>query len=136
MLKPFSLLLNWKITVYHAPILLAKSIGYVGEFGKYMLEDIAKNNGFAPSDIEFIRVGMHGLDALLSNKVDAFIGIDCIQGIELGARAQDYCLLRIDMLADLACCCFCSIALITHDDFQEQQPKTIEAFCCAVKKEM
>ncbi len=112
--------------------LKGKRIGYVGEFGKHMMEDILKKWSIPKSDIELIRVGMYGVDALIVDRIDGFIGINCIQGLELESRIGSSHILRIDELADLGCCCFCSIALICHEDFIKEEPDTITALCRAL----
>jgi pyrimidine precursor biosynthesis enzyme len=113
-----------------------KRIGYVGEFGKIMIQDIAYAHGISSSDITLIKVGMHGVDALMDNRVDGTIGINCIQGLELESRTKDSHMLRIDELADLGCCCFCSIALICHDDFLDQNRELVALVCKSLFKSM
>lgn len=43
-------------------------------------------------------------------------------------------MLRIDELAELGCCCFCSILFIGNEEFIKNNPKKIAAFMRAVKK--
>lgn len=43
-------------------------------------------------------------------------------------------MLRIDELAELGCCCFCSILYIANDNFIAQHPDKIRAFMRAVKR--
>lgn len=116
--------------------LAGKRIGYVGEFGKYMLNDLAMRHNLDQGSYEAIRVGMHGINALASGRVDAFMGINCIQGLELEHCAGSAHMLRIDEIADLGCCCFCSIALIAHDDFIVEQPDAVRAVCRALQRGM
>lgn len=43
-------------------------------------------------------------------------------------------MLRIDELAELGCCCFCSILYIANDNFVHQCPDKVRAFMRAVKR--
>lgn len=43
-------------------------------------------------------------------------------------------MLRIDDLAQLGCCCFCSILYIANDDFVQKNPEKVRAFMRAVKR--
>lgn len=116
--------------------LAGKRVGYVGEFGKYMLNDLALRHNLEQGSYESIRVGMHGINALLAGRVDAFMGINCIQGLELEHAAGSAHMLRIDEIANLGCCCFCSIALIAHNDFIVERPEEIRAVCRALQRGM
>ncbi|KAK0246553.1 Glycylpeptide N-tetradecanoyltransferase, partial [Friedmanniomyces endolithicus] len=43
-------------------------------------------------------------------------------------------MLRIDELAELGCCCFCSILYIGNEKFISENPDKVHAFMRAVKK--
>jgi pyrimidine precursor biosynthesis enzyme len=43
-------------------------------------------------------------------------------------------MLRIDQLAELGCCCFCSILYIANDAFIAANPEKVEKFMNAVKR--
>lgn len=43
-------------------------------------------------------------------------------------------MLRIDVLAELGCCCFCSILIIANDEFLAANPKRVASFMRAVKR--
>jgi len=43
-------------------------------------------------------------------------------------------MLRIDELAELGCCCFCSVLYIGNDEFISKNPEKVKAFLAALKK--
>jgi pyrimidine precursor biosynthesis enzyme len=43
-------------------------------------------------------------------------------------------MLRIDELAELGCCCFCSILYVGNESFIDSNPEKVRAFLRAVKK--
>ncbi|GAA6041426.1 hypothetical protein JCM8097_005245 [Rhodosporidiobolus ruineniae] len=121
--------------------LKGKRIGYVGEFGKIQIDELTRHYGLTPEDYTAIRCGMNVSGAILSGEVDGGIGIDCIQGVELeeamkaaGRPVSDVKMLRIDRLAELGCCCFCSILNIVNDDFLAENPEKVAAFMRAIKR--
>lgn len=96
--------------------LRGKRIGYVGEFGKIQLDELTRHFGMTPQDYQAIRVGMNVTDAIIRGDIDAGIGIENVQQVELeewsvqqGRSRDDVQMLRIDELAELGCCCFCSV---------------------------
>jgi pyrimidine precursor biosynthesis enzyme len=102
-----------------------KRIGYVGEFGKIQVDDLAKQYGMSLSDYTAVRVGMNVTKALQDGEIDAGIGLENVQMVELeewsvqqGRSPADVEMLRIDELADLGCCCFCSVSLILFSGSQ------------------
>ncbi|KAI8969037.1 NMT1/THI5 like-domain-containing protein [Mycotypha africana] len=118
-----------------------KKIGYVGEFGKIQLDDLMKNFGMSPSDYTAVRVGMNCVDAIKKGIVDAGIGIECVQQVELEDYAEEQGwgrdaveMLRIDHLANLGCCCFCSIMYVGNETFVKENPEKCRQFLRAVKK--
>lgn len=54
--------------------------------------------------------------------------------VSQGRPKDDVQMLRIDELAELGCCCFCSILYIGNDTFLKQNPEKVKAFMRAVKK--
>lgn len=96
--------------------LRGKRIGYVGEFGKIQLDELTSHFGMTPKDYDAVRVGMNVTDAIIRGDIDAGIGIENVQQVELeewsvkqGRSRDDVKMLRIDELAELGCCCFCSV---------------------------
>ncbi len=116
--------------------LKGKRIGFVGEFGKIIFDDLAKRAGIAPSDYEMVRVGMHAVDAIARGRVDAAMGIACFQQVELESRCGPTDLLRVDELAGLGCCCFCSVLLIAHENFIASDPDRVHALMQGLQRGM
>ncbi|GAC99599.1 protein NMT1 [Pseudozyma hubeiensis SY62] len=121
--------------------LRGKRIGYVGEFGKIQIDELTSHFGMKPEDYTAVRVGMNATEAIIDGRVDAAIGLENVQMVEL----EDWCeqqsrpradvkMLRIDELAELGCCCFCSILYIANDNFVSQHPDKVRAFMRAVKR--
>lgn len=97
--------------------LRGKRIGYVGEFGKIQLDELTRQYGMTPDDYTAVRVGMNVTGAIIRGEIDAGIGLENVQMVELeewsvqqGRPASDVAMLRIDELAHLGCCCFCSVS--------------------------
>ncbi|KAJ3281849.1 glycylpeptide N-tetradecanoyltransferase [Rhizoclosmatium sp. JEL0117] len=121
--------------------LKGRKIGYVGEFGKVIIDNLTKRYGMTPEDYTAVRVGMNVSDAIIRGVIDAGVGLENIQQVELeewsksqGRTADDVGMLRIDELADLGCCCFCSILYIGNDKFISENPEKVRAFMKAVKR--
>ncbi|KAI9306875.1 NMT1/THI5 like-domain-containing protein [Cunninghamella echinulata] len=122
--------------------LKGKRIGYVGEFGKIQVDDLARQYGMNPdTDYQAIRVGMNVSKALMDGEIDCGIGLENVQMVELeewsvqhGRSPDDVQMLRIDELADLGCCCFCSILMIGNDKFIHENPEKVKKFMKAVKR--
>lgn len=121
--------------------LKGKRIGYVGEFGKIQIDELTKHYGMSPEDYTAVRCGMNVAKCIIEGKIDAGIGIECIQQVELeqylqeiGRPMDDAKMLRIDKLAELGCCCFCTILYICHDKFLEQHPEDVRKFMTAIKR--
>jgi len=121
--------------------LYGKRIGYVGEFGKIQIDELTKHYGMAPGDYTAIRCGMNVSKAIIKGEIDAGIGLENVQMVELqewlaaqGRPKDDVQMLRIDELAELGCCCFCSILYIGNEAFISQYPDKVKAFMAAVKK--
>ncbi|KAI9350376.1 NMT1/THI5 like-domain-containing protein [Pilaira anomala] len=112
----------------------SQSIGYIGEFKKIQLDDLTSHFGMTPKDDVSVRVGMNC-------EIDAGIGIENIQQVELeewsveqGRSRDDVKMLSIDELAELECCCFCSILYIGNEEFIQNNPDKIEKYLCAIKR--
>lgn len=120
--------------------LKGKRIGYVGEFGKIQIDELTKYYNMSPSDYTTVRCGMNVSKALIDGTIDAGIGLENVQQVELeewlkaqGRPTSDVQMLRIDELAELGCCCFCSILLIGNETFIEKHPEELRAFMRAIK---
>ncbi|POW06106.1 hypothetical protein PSTT_09214, partial [Puccinia striiformis] len=118
--------------------LKGKRIGYVGEFGKIQIDELTKYYGMTSDDYTAVRCGMNVSKGIIEGTIDAGIGLENIQQVELeewcksnGRPASDVKMLRIDELAELGCCCFCSILYIVH--WLAAHPKEAGAFMRAVK---
>lgn len=121
--------------------LKGKKIGYVGEFGKIQLDELTAHYGMSPSDYTAVRVGMNVTRSIISGEIDAGIGLENVQMVELEEwlvtqnRSRDEVkMLRIDELAQLGCCCFCSILYIGNDAFLADHPDKVRAFLRACKR--
>jgi ABC-type nitrate/sulfonate/bicarbonate transport system substrate-binding protein len=114
--------------------LKGKRIGYVGEFGKYILDDLLRKNGVDPADVKAVRVGMKVPDALASGAIDAGIGLGNCQLIEVQENnGIDADFLRFEESMGIHCC-FCSVLYITNDKFLKEKPEQAAGFMQAVKK--
>jgi len=121
--------------------LKGKRIGYVGEFGKIQIDELTSHYGMSPSDYTAVRCGMNVSKAIIKGDIDAGIGLENVQMVELAEwlasqnrPRDDVQMLRIDELAELGCCCFCSILYIAHEAFLAQHPTRVRAFMRAVKR--
>ncbi|CAK3952872.1 4-amino-5-hydroxymethyl-2-methylpyrimidine phosphate synthase [Lecanosticta acicola] len=121
--------------------LKGKKIGYVGEFGKIQIDELTSHYGMSPSDYTAVRCGMNVSQAIIRGEIDAGIGLENVQMVELAewlasqGRARDEVqMLRIDELAELGCCCFCSILYIANERFLREHPDKVRAFLRAVKR--
>ncbi|CAK7901627.1 4-amino-5-hydroxymethyl-2-methylpyrimidine phosphate synthase [[Candida] anglica] len=121
--------------------LKGKKIGYVGEFGKIQIDELTKHYGMTPDDYTAVRCGMNVAKYIIEGKIDAGIGIECIQQVELEdylrkqGRPIDHAkMLRIDKLAELGCCCFCTILYICNDEFLAKNPEKVRRIMKALKK--
>ncbi|KEI73263.1 ABC transporter substrate-binding protein [Endozoicomonas elysicola] len=106
-----------------------KRIGYIGRFGKIIIDDLARRANIEPDAYETIRVGMNITDAIIQNKVDAGMGIGCFQQVELEqVSGQETGMLRVDELAGLGCCCFCSILFLVNEAYLENNQENVRRF--------
>ena len=121
--------------------LKGKRIGYVGEFGKIQIDELTSHYGMTPADYTAVRCGMNVTKAIIEGTIDAGIGLENVQMVELeawlegqGRPRTDVQMLRIDELAELGCCCFCSILYIGNERFVAENPAKVRAFLRAVKR--
>ncbi|KAF2152515.1 putative thiamine biosynthesis protein [Myriangium duriaei CBS 260.36] len=121
--------------------LKGKRIGYVGEFGKIQIDELTRHYGMTPDDYTAVRCGMNVSKAIIEGSIDAGIGLENVQMVELeewlvskDRPRDDVQMLRIDELAELGCCCFCSILYIANDSFIAANKPAVSKFLAAVKK--
>ncbi|KAH8817038.1 thiamine synthase [Xylogone sp. PMI_703] len=121
--------------------LKGKRIGYVGEFGKIQIDELTRHYGMTPEDYTAVRCGMNVSKAIIEGSIDAGIGLENVQMVELeewlasqGRPKDDVQMLRIDELAELGCCCFCSILYIANNEFMVNNQDRIRKFMRAVKR--
>ncbi|CDZ75967.1 Putative thiamine biosynthesis protein [Legionella massiliensis] len=113
--------------------IVGKRVGYIGEFGKKIIDDLANLAGIESGSYETVRIGMNLTDAILHDRVDTGIGFINFQRVELEALAGDTEFLRLDQLAGLGCCCFCSIQFIVPEAILKQ-PELIRGFLRATQR--
>ncbi len=111
-----------------------KRVGYIGHFGKVIVDDLFSQAGLKPSDYTPVRVGMHLTEAIKSGKVDTGIGFINFQKVEIEEAFGQASFLRIDELAGLGCCCFCSIMIITHQKHAENDPERVRSMMRATQR--
>ena len=112
-----------------------KRVGYIGHFGKVMIDDLAKQAGIPLDSYETVRVGMNVTAAILRGDIDTGVGFTNFQRIELEElSAEDAGMLRIDELNDLGCCCFCSVQYVANGDYFEKNPEKISGFMRAMRR--
>ncbi|EPE03008.1 nmt1 protein [Ophiostoma piceae UAMH 11346] len=126
-------------TDFHS--LKGKRIGYVGEFGKIQIDELTSYYGMTPDDYTAVRCGMNVSKAIIEGTIDAGIGLENVQMVELeewlvgqGRDRSDVLMLRIDELAELGCCCFCTVLYIGNDRFVADNPGKVQAFMRAIKQ--
>jgi len=66
--------------------------------------------------------------------IDCGVGLDNVQLVELEHYCGDAGMLRIDELAELGCCCFCSVLYIANDNYIAKNPDKVLAFMSAVRR--
>jgi len=109
---------------------------------KYIqIDELTKYYGMKPTDYEAVRCGMNVSKAIIEGTIHAGIGLENVQMVELeewldgqGRDRSDVQMLRIDELAELGCCCFCSILYIANDEFMASNPDKIRKFMKAAKR--
>lgn len=110
-----------------------KRVGYIGEFGKKIIDDLATLAGIDPESYETIRIGMNVTDAICRDIIDTGIGFINFQKVELEYLNSEVNFLRLDQLAGLGCCCFCSVQYIIPDEML-QYPEIITGFLNATQR--
>ena len=92
-------------------------------------------------DYTAVRCGMNVTKAIIKGEIDAGIGLENVQMVELeewlagqNRPKSDVQMLRIDELAELGCCCFCSILYIGNEQFLAENPEKVFKFMKAVKR--
>lgn len=113
--------------------IVGKRVGYIGEFGKKIIDNLAFHAGIASNSYQTVRIGMNVSDAIRRGIIDAGIGFINFQKIELEEHDPEVNFLRIDQLAGLGCCCFCSIQYIVAEHMLDY-PETIQAFLKATQR--
>ena len=113
--------------------IVGKRVGYIGEFGKKIIDDLATLAGIDPDSYQTIRIGMNVTDAICRDIIDTGIGFINFQQVELEHLRGETVFLRIDQLAGLGCCCFCSVQFIVPAHTLEQ-PELIKGFLKATQR--
>jgi ABC-type nitrate/sulfonate/bicarbonate transport system substrate-binding protein len=113
--------------------IVGKRVGYIGEFGKKIIDDLAKLAGIDPESYQSVRIGMNVTDAICRDVIDTGIGFLNFQQIELEHLRGETVFLRLDELAGLGCCCFCSIQFIVSEKTL-QQPELMQSFLKATQR--
>lgn len=113
--------------------IVGKRVGYIGEFGKKIIDDLATLAGIDPASYQTIRIGMNVTDAICRDVIDTGIGFINFQKVELEHLRGETVFLRIDQLAGLGCCCFCSIQFIVPE-YMLQKPELIQGFLRATQR--
>ncbi|KTD41979.1 ABC transporter substrate-binding protein [Legionella parisiensis] len=113
--------------------IVGKRVGYIGEFGKIIIDNLAKLAGIAPTSYETVRIGMNVTDAICRDLIDTGIGFINFQKVELEHLRGETVFLRLDQLAGLGCCCFCSIQFIVPERMLKN-PETIKGFLKATQR--
>lgn len=86
-----------------------------------------------PNSYQTIRIGMNVTDAICREVIDTGIGFINFQRLELEHCKGETVFLRLDQLAGLGCCCFCSIQFIVPEQTL-QQPEMIQGFLKATQR--
>lgn len=107
--------------------IVGKRVGYIGEFGKKIIDDLATLAGIDPLSYQTVRIGMNVTDAICRDVIDTGIGFINFQQVELEHLQGEISFLRLDQLAGLGCCCFCSIQFIVPPATLKQS-KLVGAF--------
>lgn len=110
-----------------------KRVGYIGEFGKKIIDNLAGLAGIDPNSYETVRIGMNVTDAICRNMIDTGIGFVNFQKLELEHLRGETVFLRIDQLAGLGCCCFCSVQFIVPEQTLKKH-ELIQAFLRATQR--
>jgi ABC-type nitrate/sulfonate/bicarbonate transport system substrate-binding protein len=113
--------------------IVGKRVGYIGEFGKIIIDNLAKLAGIDPSSYQTVRIGMNVTDAICRDLIDTGIGFINFQRVELEYLRGETVFLRLDQLAGLGCCCFCSIQFIVPERMLAK-PELLKGFLNATQR--
>jgi ABC-type nitrate/sulfonate/bicarbonate transport system substrate-binding protein len=113
--------------------IVGKRVGYIGEFGKKIIDDLANLAGIDPTSYQTVRIGMNVTDAICRDVIDTGIGFINFQQVELEHLRGETVFLRLDELAGLGCCCFCSVQFIVPERTL-QQPELVQHFLKATQR--
>lgn len=119
--------------INHFEDIKGKRLGYIGEFGKQIIDNLAKHAKIDQGEYETVRVGMYMVDAIRTGRIDAGIGFSNFHQVELESTGPTS-IIRIDQLAGLGCCCFCSIQIIAHEQTLNDKPEVLQAFLVATER--
>jgi len=115
--------------------IIGKKVGYIGHFGKVMIDDLAKQANIPQDSFETVRVGMNVTSAIMRGDIDTGVGFTNFQRIELEELSgEEAGMLRIDELNDLGCCCFCSVQYVANGDYFGENQETIAALMKGVRR--
>ncbi|MCD6039756.1 MAG: thiamine biosynthesis protein [Gammaproteobacteria bacterium] len=114
--------------------IVGKRVGYIGEFGKKIIDNLAHYAGIDSNSYEAVRIGMNVTDAICRDLIDTGIGFINFQKVELEHLQGEVNFLRLDQLAGLGCCCFCSIQYIVPHRMLEKEPGKTKAFLRAIQR--
>ena len=113
--------------------IVGKRVGYMGEFNKKMIDNLAVLAGIDPTSYQTIRTGMNTIDAICRDVIDIGFGHINFQRVELEYLRGETIFLRLDQLAGLGCCCFCSIQFVVHERMLSN-PDLIQRFLNATQR--
>lgn len=113
--------------------IVGKRVGYIGEFGKKIIDHLAQLAGIDTASYTTVRIGMNVTDAICRDLIDTGIGFINYQKVELEALRGETNFLRIDQLANLGCCCFCSVQFIVPEKTLEH-PELVQGFLRATQR--
>lgn len=117
--------------------IVGKRVGYIGHFGKVMIDDLARQAGIDTTSYTTVRVGMNVVDAILRGDIDTGIGFTNFQRIELEQLSGEKVgMLRIDELDGLGCCCFCSVMFVASDKYFVENKDVVAGFLRATRRAM
>merc|ERR1712008_533657 len=134
---PTGLIFKKSMNIKGIEDLRGKNIGYIGHFGKIMVDDLMKQAGIPQTEYTMVRVGMNVTDAIMRGEIDTGIGFTNFQRIELEELSgEPVGMLRIDELDGLGCCCFCSIQFVASDEYYKNNIPKIEGFMRALRRAM
>ncbi|KAI8848174.1 NMT1/THI5 like-domain-containing protein [Chytridium lagenaria] len=104
--------------------LRGRRIGYVGEFGKIIIDALTRRNGMTPQDYTAVRVGMNVADAIKRGVIDAGVGLENVQQVEL----EEWCKEQGRDASDVG------ILYIANDTFLQNNPTKVRAFLRAIHR--